>query len=258
MKTKAKATVAAREAQETAPPSDSDPDEIDEPVDPPPGTSQAEGPETLVQRPVHQPKKGKAGRRQDLPKDAETVMASLTDQQVENTRLQTQIRSILAPTQISAPQLWGSWIGTMAESVHPSLMERFYQESFQLVQRYNRETAQLLDPQPQSLQPQQGEIQIMRQYRQPAAENTGLYQNRQTEYIQLQNQTTDQSLNMPMRSQSADPFIWNSPIPSTGLIEARPVSASSNNDLMATGLAMSGLNNLMDNEHRSQSSYAEF
>ena len=74
------------------------------------------------------------------------------------------------------PQLWGSWIGTMAESVHPSLMERFYQESFQLVQRYNRETAQLLvptDPQPQSLQPQQGEIQTMRQYRQPAAENTG-------------------------------------------------------------------------------------
>ena len=149
----------------------------------------------------------------------------------------------------------------MAESVHPSLMERFYQESFQLVQRYNRETAQLLvptDPQPQSLQPQQGEIQTMRQYRQPAAENTGQYPNRQTEYIQLQNPTTNQSSNMPMRSQSADSFLWNSPIPSTGLIEARPVSASPKYDLMATGLAMSGLNNLTDNEYRSQSSYAEF
>ena len=250
MKTKARATVSARESQQTAPPSDSGSDEIEEEL-PVPGTLQVEGPETRAQCPVQQPKKGKASRRQDQPKDAETVMASLTEQQVENTRLQTHIRSILSPTEVSAPQLWGSWIGTMAQSVHPTLMDRFYQESFQLVQRFTRETAQLLlptEPQLQPLQPQQGELQTMDQFRQPTTDNTTQYPNKQTEYIQLQNKTMDQASNMTQRSQTSDPFIWNSPGPSAGMLEARPISASPNYDMIATGLAMSGLNNnLMDN-----------
>lgn len=107
MKTKAQATVTTQ--QETALPSESGRDEFDdeeEPV-PQPRTVPAEGSEIIASRPVHISKhsKGKSGRRQDNPKDAETVMATLTDQQLDNTRLQTHIRSLLTPTQVSAPQL---------------------------------------------------------------------------------------------------------------------------------------------------------
>lgn len=143
----------------------------------------------------------------------------------------------------------------MAESVQPSLMDRFYQETFQLIQRYSRESAQLRVPKdPQPLQPQHQEFQPISQFIQPATQNMTQGQNRRTEmvndYIQPRDQTTHQTMdytsNQNQRCQSADPNIWNTLTPTAGLLEARPVSAP---DLMATGLQMSGLSSLMDTSH---------
>ena len=58
---------------------------------------------------------------------------------------------------MSPATLWGSWLGSMAESFHPMVMEQFYKESLDLVNRCNTMSRQLQQqdakPQPTAVVP---------------------------------------------------------------------------------------------------------
>jgi len=181
--------------------------------------------------------KGRSSRRQDF----ETVMSSLQNQQVENTRLQMQVKSLITPSQISAPQIWGSWIGTMAESFHPSVMERFYQESFHLVQKYSRESIGCNVPissQPvRSHQQEPGPVPTH-----PTPPHA--MQTPRSFVVSDINQANDALLppNTSSHRQTVDMNIWDTPTPTAGLPTACPVQTP---DVMTSSLQMSGLNSLV-------------
>ena len=63
--------------------------------------------------------------------------------QATNTRLQGEIQTLLNPAPMSREAQFSSWLGSMAEILHPSLTQRYYMESFQLMMGLQDESRQL-------------------------------------------------------------------------------------------------------------------
>ncbi len=102
-----------------------------------------------VARPQAKPK----GKSKSRNEGEDQFMEIFREQQEQSTKLQGTISGLLDPVKMSAQASWGSWIGTMAESFHPSQLPQFYMDTFNLVMRYQSESRQLALQQPQ--QPQQ-------------------------------------------------------------------------------------------------------
>ena len=92
--------------------------------------------------------KGKSKAREP---EGDQLLEAIREQQQQTTQLQGKITGLLEPPKISPTTLWGSWLGSMAESFHPMVMEQFYKESLDLVNRCNTMSRQL---QQQDAQPQ--------------------------------------------------------------------------------------------------------
>ena len=92
--------------------------------------------------------KGKSKARQP---EGDQLLEAIREQQQQTTQLQGKITGLLEPPRMSPATLWGSWLGSMAESFHPMVMEQFYKESLDLVNRCNTMSRQL---QQQDAQPQ--------------------------------------------------------------------------------------------------------
>lgn len=96
-----------------------------------PGTSQP----TETQRP-----RGKAKAKTPTQPD---LMSTLQRQQTANNQLQGEIRTVLDTVKITEQQAWATWIGKAAEAMHPDVLDRFQQETFQLVMSYKGESKHL-------------------------------------------------------------------------------------------------------------------
>ena len=117
--------VAASASQSVAPVDSSDAESQAE-TQPQPGPSQPQ--------PQPQPRPGERaskGKGKASARTATQDMLSTLRTQQDNARLQSQIRGILEPVRMSPQAMWGSWLGSMAETLHNDLAQRFYVESFQ-------------------------------------------------------------------------------------------------------------------------------
>ena len=84
--------------------------------------------------------KGKSKARDP---QGDQLLETIREQQQQATQLQGKITGLLEPPRMSPATHWGSWMGSMAESFHPMVMEQFYKESLDLVNRCNTMSRQL-------------------------------------------------------------------------------------------------------------------
>ena len=135
--------------------------ELDETIDDQPAPTQpAPTPPSQSTQPTQptqstKPTRPKKGKTMNVDQDTETLLSSLDEQTRHTRQLQTQISGMLHQSPPSAPTLWGNWIGTIAETLHPQLLPKFYQDSFNMMMGLVAQTTQINAMQPPHLPPQQ-------------------------------------------------------------------------------------------------------
>ena len=135
-----------------------------------------------------QTKKGKTAPR-DLDRETESLLDTVTNQSKETTELQGKITGMLATNPVSSPAAWGTWMGTMAESLHQDLLPRFYTESFSLMmglQAESRQYQQRQRPPPLQSHPQQQQPPMQQQAPPPPLQQQPQQQQQQQQRQQQQ------------------------------------------------------------------------
>ncbi len=204
-----------------------------------PGTSRAEihdmdvQPDvpTLQPRPQQRPK----GKSKSRPTTEETsLMDALDAHQATNTRLQGEIQSLLNPAPMSREAQFSSWLGSMAETLHPSLTQRYYMESFQLMMGLQDESRQIFassqQPPTQTFVPIQPPVTnyvpvpVLDVAPNPYNMDQTMVQNQHDQFQNWQQVRQDTQQQLPPRSQSAATPSWDTSAPASGQVLARPAS----------------------------------
>jgi hypothetical protein len=184
-------------------------------------------------------------------------MTKLTEKMTANKKIKSHIQSLLSPAQVSAQQLWGSWIGKVSESCHSSLIDNFCQESFDLVQRYFMKSKELSQTQQQQQQRPKQQNSTNQNANGNMSTQQSNFQHGNT-YVNLQPSSSVRNTDMPIhhqhmesgnismwnasQSESIQPNynnMWNTATPVSGMRKATLVQPGTGKDLVATSLHMS-------------------
>jgi len=206
-----------------------------------PGTSRAEihdmdvQPDvpTLQRRPQQRPK----GKSKSRPTTEEMSLRDALDaHQATNTRLQGEIQSLLNPAPMSREAQFSSWLGSMAETLHPSLTQRYYMESFQLMMGLQDESRQIFassqQPPTQTFVPIQPPVTnyvpvpVRDVAPNPYNMDQTMVQDQHDQFQNWQQVRQDTQQQLPPRSQSAATTSWETSAPASGQVLARPASTS--------------------------------
>ena len=111
--------------------------------------------------------------------------------------MQGRISTMINPMKLTPPTLWGSWMESIAEDIHPTLLSQFYAETFALAIRFRNESLQLTRANQQQLPQPQPPATFMQQTAFPVPQ-TGL-------------QVPPTGLQQFAPSQGAQDGVWNTP-----------------------------------------------
>ena len=86
------------------------------------------------------------------PENTQDLVAKIARQQKANEKLDSDIRGVLDFVQVPEQASWATWMGTVAQSLHPNLMTRFYTESFAMMINLRKDSEQLYQAEAQRQQ----------------------------------------------------------------------------------------------------------